>query len=144
MKVSFSGARKLEEHQQRIVVTSLNVLKGSGTNEFTTGACQGVDEFIGRYCAEHFPEAVHRVIVPANRTLICEYGWATEVIEMPEGTDYRERNFRLLDHAEVLLAFPAYTQEDLRSKRSGTWQTIREANRRNITAVVNPLNVENQ
>ncbi len=141
MKIAFSGARYLDDQQHRILMTSLGTLDGIQGDEFTSGACVGVDCFIGRWCAERFSKVIHRVVVPANRTRVGDYSWATEVLEMPDGTTYRDRNYKMLEFADVLLAFPAYAEENLKSKRSGTWQTIREARRRNIVTVVNPLNV---
>ena len=48
-------------------------------------------------------------------------------IEMPPGSTYRDRNARLVAEADIVFAFPAYTEDDPRSLRSGTWQAARMA-----------------
>jgi hypothetical protein len=49
------------------------------------------------------------------------------VVQMPQGTSYRDRNAALVARAVVVYGLPAYEEHDLRSQRSGTWQTIRIA-----------------
>jgi hypothetical protein len=40
---------------------------------------------------------------------------------------YRERNLDIVTYSRLLIACPAYPEQDARSARSGTWQTVRFA-----------------
>jgi hypothetical protein len=40
---------------------------------------------------------------------------------------YAERNQDIVDASDVLLAAPEFPEKDDKSKRSGTWQTVRKA-----------------
>jgi hypothetical protein len=59
----------------------------------------------------------------------CAFQPQITLIEMPAGTDYADRNAELVKRGAVLHGFPAYTEDDRRSRRSGTWQAIRMARR---------------
>lgn len=101
---------------------------------FITGGCVGGDHFIGAYLAHRFPRHPHTVIVPADRSRVApwwreEFPGRVHVIEMPPGTDYRARNLRMVHESERLLAYPMYPEADERSRRSGSWMTIRMARR---------------
>lgn len=142
-RIGFSGSRHLTAEQKTIVDEVLSTLNGS---EFTTGACIGVDAYIGRKLWYDRPESLHRVVIPADRSRVAEW-WleyeigdagpyrAPELEEMPPGTTYRERNWRIIEHSDVLVAFPAYPEDDPRSARSGTWQTIRMARREGLETI---------
>src|SRR5262249_19060923 len=76
--------------------------------------------------------AGHIVVVPADRSRVDPW-WEgcpeVTVIEMPEGTTYRDRNAALVARSAAVFGLPAYPEDDPRSRRSGTWQTIRMARR---------------
>lgn len=111
---------------------------------FVTGACIGGDQKISDLIEEMRPGAPQRIIVPRDLSRVDE-AWllsisereGTEVLEMPRGTTYRDRNLALLGvpgvHPAVLhpvnacFGFPLYRESDERSVRSGTWQTLRLA-----------------
>jgi hypothetical protein len=111
-------------------VTSVLAARVPHADRYVTGACIGGDAFIGRWLHANRPDAVHMVIVPADRSRV-DWWWAdaggppVTVIEMPPGTTYADRNARLVSEADVVFGFPAYPEGDPRSARSGTWQTIR-------------------
>jgi hypothetical protein len=48
---------------------------------------------------------------------------------MPLGTTYADRNYQLVQRAAMVFGFPAYLEDDPRSKRSGTWQALRMSRR---------------
>jgi len=115
------------------IFLALNHLAAFGT--YVTGACRGVDAFVGQSLYMLRPLARHVVVVPADRSRV-DVWWVdatgvplpgVEVIEMPEGTTYRDRNHELLVDADVLFGWPTWPENDPRSARSGSWQTIRLA-----------------
>lgn len=58
--------------------------------------------------------------------------FATLYPELP----YRERNLAIVSATRLLLACPRYPEQDARSARSGTWQTIRFARRAQIPVII--------
>jgi len=92
------------------------------------------------------PDAIHRLIVPAQRGQVdgdvLQRFDALEsprhVIEyMPVGTTYRQRNEQILKHSDLLVAAAEAPEFDARSRRSGTWMTVRIA--RTLEIPVNTL-----
>ena len=123
------------------VVLSVLTARLPFADRYVTGACQGGDAWIGAWLHAARPEAEHMVVVPANRSQVDQW-WArpervlavsqgrspvVTVEWMAPGTGYDDRNQRLVDLADWVFGFPAFPEEDPRSKRSGTWQTIRMA-----------------
>jgi hypothetical protein len=132
--VCFSSARVLGARAAEGVVTNVLTVHVPYADRYLTGACVGGDAFIGRWLHEHRPHAEHVVIVPADRSRVDPWwesvlGAPVTVIEMPEGSTYEDRNARLVAEASAVFAFPAYPEDDPRSRRSGTWQTARMARR---------------
>lgn len=142
MRFSFTASQHVSGSDWQQIGPVLSALTMPNV-EFTTGACIGGDFVIGVALTLLHPDAHHRVVVPANRKKVIEWWKAietpVEVIEMPDGTTYRDRNKRLLDFGEQLIAFPQYDEEDGSSKRSGTWMTIRLARGRKIPVTVRQL-----
>ena len=131
MRYGFTGSRVINPQK---LVDACRVLDAlADGKEFTTGACVGWDAWIGRHLANQFPNAVHRIVVPFNHDLVDPevYDWATEVIEMPEGTNYRDRNNKILDYTDLLYAFITGSL----NPRSGTSMTINLASNRNIKRI---------
>lgn len=132
--IAFSGTLRLTEKGSRIIRFTLGKL--GYADEYVTGAAIGVDAEVGTLLTRLCPAAVHTVIVPADRKAVD--AWWTRlpyqveklrVVYMPPGTSYRDRNQELVDRATMLVAYPAFPEVDLRSRRSGTWQTVRMARR---------------
>lgn len=96
-----------------------------------TGGGAGTDALVGRWFAENRSEVENKVIVPGDWSRVdpwwLAYGYAVSTEEMPEGSTYKERNYRIAWQSDRLYAFPAYPEDDSRAARSGTWQTVRMA-----------------
>jgi hypothetical protein len=138
--VSFTAAR---DWDARSAPVALNVLaQVPPTRRYITGGCRGGDAFLGLYLACAFPRAWHVVVLPANRSQVDPW-WEPFLhlppapgrprpenlifIEMPPGSTYEDRNAELARRGTVTYGLPAYPEDDPRSARSGTWQTIRMA-----------------
>jgi len=135
---SFTASRVLSDRARNGVVTSVLQVRVPHVDRYVTGACVGGDAFIGQWLFWNRPDAEHMVVVPANRSRVDDWwvsasftsGRPVTVIEMPPSTSpYADRNARLVAEADCVFGFPAYTEQDPRSVRSGTWQTIRMARR---------------
>lgn len=110
---------------------------------YVTGACAGLDTFVGMALARRYPNAQHLIIVPASHAMVTYWWMTTEfagrvaagnivVQQMRPGTSYRARNAAIVRVATELFAFPQYPEHDWRSLRSGSWQTVRLARRKGI------------
>lgn len=105
--------------------------------EFTTGAAYGIDSIAATVAWTYLEHPiVLRVCEPKGQRFnegAREWGF---VIEEVEG-GYMARNDRLVEHSDVLLAFPRSWREEL---RSGTWATVRRARKAGIEIRYFPLN----
>lgn len=106
--------------------------------EFTTGACVGFDALIARHLLKVRPDARHRLIVPQNRSkvdtdlyheFLTHTGGLTVIECLPAGSSYRDRNEAIVDNSDGVGALAQYPEDDGRSKRSGTWMTVRIGDR---------------
>lgn len=112
------------------------VLRGlPAVARYVTGACEGGDAWTGAWLHANRPLAEHVVIVPADRSQV-DYWWEQPenlgdpditIIKMPWGTSYSDRNAELVARADWVTGFPPFPEEDPRSAKSGTWETIRMA-----------------
>lgn len=99
---------------------------------FVTGGCRGFDTFMGFHAALTFPDKRHVVIVPANQSQVQPWWMGLnnpniEVYYMPEGTDYRDRNTEIVKRSDFLYYCAEHPEDHTKSKRSGTWMTVRIA-----------------
>lgn len=130
--VSFAATRAREPFQRLAhdIVNHLQALHLA--TGFVTGGCVGGDHFIGETLFSIFPDHRHTVIVPADRSRLAAW-WrrhvGINVIEMAPDTDYKDRNLAMVNFSDVLIGYPLYDERDARSRRSGSWQTIRMARR---------------
>jgi hypothetical protein len=132
IRYGFTGTQHFRESNKLHVELVIQVLESlKNGQEFTTGACIGIDDFVHRMCRILYPQAWHRVIVPANRNkvIIPEPDWNVEIIYMSNGTSYRDRNERIVDFTDKLHSFPF---KKLEKPFSGTWMTTNIARARNI------------
>jgi hypothetical protein len=129
--VGFTAGRDLDPDGEGVIVAVLEGVPAVG--RYVTGGAFGGDAFVGQWLAFRYPDAEHEVVVPANRNQVDPWweriGFPATVILMPPHTDYAERNTRLVLRSSTVFGFPAYPEDDPRSQRSGTWQTIRIARR---------------
>jgi len=130
--LGITAARDILAVPQSKIVPHLKGLEEFG--EFVTGGAEGGDAFIGLWLWWNYDHAIHTVIVPANKKQVFDW-WSgklsVNVIQMPEGTTYKDRNQAIVDRSDELRGFPEYLENDDRSRRSGTWQTIRLARKAN-------------
>jgi hypothetical protein len=143
--VAFTAGRETGGHAgaQLIFTTVDRIVPPAET--YVTGGARGGDALIGHYLAITRPRAQHVIVLPADRSQVDPW-WepflhvppapgqvirpeSIVIIEMPPGTTYADRNAELVKRGSVLHGFPAYTEDDRRSRRSGSWQTIRMARR---------------
>ena len=130
--VSFTASRTMDEAARDGVVTNVLTVHVPHVERYVTGACTGGDAFIGRWLYGSRPGTGHVVIVPADRSRVDPWwleakGPPVTLVEMPAGTTYADRNARLVGEANAVFGFPAWPEADPRSRRSGTWQSIRMA-----------------
>lgn len=139
LTVSFTAARDLDDGGRAAI---LNVLTTAvpHADRYVTGGCIGGDAFIGRWLFDNRPGAKHVIVVPAERGRVDSWwlglprgswfpGGPVEVIHMPWGTTYADRNYQIVLRGTMLFGFPAYPEDDPRSARGGSWQTIRMSRR---------------
>lgn len=133
LTIGFTAARDLDDQGQEVIVNVLVTLPHAG--RYVTGGAIGGDAFIGRWLAVNRPDAEHLVIVPADRSRVDPW-WLepgircltlVEVIEMPRGSTYADRNYRIMQESSMIDGFPGYPEDHPQSRRSGTWQTLRYA-----------------
>lgn len=132
--VSFTASRFSFAPPPGHVAETLALLPLTGAR-YVTGACEGGDAWIGAFLYFNRPEAEHEVIVPWDHRQIDPW-WTRAgrlplitVTQMPAGTTYKDRNQALANRADEVIGFPLFPERDPRSRRSGTWQTIRMARR---------------
>lgn len=98
---------------------------------YFTGGAIGGDAFIGRWLFVNRPEAEHHVIVPGNKSQVdpwwLQVDGIVRITMMPSFSTYENRNAELVAEGVAVCGFPAYEEHDRRSRRSGSWQTIRMA-----------------
>jgi hypothetical protein len=129
--VTFTASRQPVTRAAAGVVSHVLAERVPEAERYITGGCRGGDTWIGRWLLLNRPDAEHVVIVPANHAAVDPWwlraGRPVTVIDMPAHSAYRHRNSRMVQEADAVFGFPAYLEDDSRSLRSGTWQTIRMA-----------------
>ena len=131
MIIAFTGEARIDEREAHYVDAVLQTLTPA-VDTLRTGACIGVDTAVAEYGLQR-GFLVHTV-VPANRKAVDPL-WrehCSTFFEMPPDTDYRDRNTRMVQPAQRLIAFPRWSENDNRSIRSGTWMTVRIARKLGI------------
>lgn len=133
--VGFSSTRKLRKQDGPRI---RDVCDAYDAERYITGGAIGGDAFIGLYLVLTQPSKEHVVYVPHNTSQV-DWWWETDaaratgaVINVFHKGPYAERNQSIVDVSNILCGLPAYPEFDGRSRRSGTWQTIRMARRRKI------------
>lgn len=124
----FTGTRNPPDGSRDIVRSHLMTLDPI-RDHLVIGVCVGIDQIIGEE-GKKLGFSIHAV-VPSNRSKIDHLFpiYCTSVEFMPNGTDYMDRNQRIVDLSFDLTAFTLRNKEEL---RSGTWSTIRRARTKSI------------
>jgi hypothetical protein len=127
MKIGFTGSRKgTELSKVKEVLDSLNLTKN---DTIITGACIGIDTLVSTLTRPYKCNQI--IIVPANRSnvnfafLATLYPEKNTIIYMDAGTSYRDRNEKIVETSELLIAFWDG------NRRSGTYMTMNLARRAN-------------
>lgn len=113
-------------------------------DSFVTGACIGFDAIIGSELVTRFPDKEHVIMVPYDRSRVDPW-WTKrrisdavdiKVIEMPIGSNYRDRNTAIVLRSDALFYAANYPEKP--GNRSGTWMTVNIARNHNllITGVI--------
>lgn len=139
-RYAFTGPSGLTSAQQ-LYAQKIMTQECKDATEWTTGAAHGLDTLAHLSGWRVAPIATHRVVIPAapHNENILEMAKVDEVIRMPRlassndernvrATAYRSRNKRMLDFADVLIAFVRFEE----FYRSGEFMTINMAEKRNI------------
>lgn len=140
-RIGFTGSRYINPIHYPAIDEVLFAY--TGADEYTTGGAVGVDTYVLRRLKPLMPKALHRVCLP-------EHGpdWdnpylklADEVVRVPDtlGHPHRSRNKAIIKHSDVLLAFPLHPENHGKSQRSGTWMTIRMAQRSGVRIIMTVL-----
>jgi hypothetical protein len=131
----FTGPSDLSERQAALVSAIIAGLEFDA-DIYRTGAANGVDTIAAKICLLKHPEANHSVYVPAapHNEAVVRFAQArgAKILRCADrGTpakSYRERNERMLDSADELVAIlhrPEFY-------RSGEWMTVNIAERRGV------------
>jgi hypothetical protein len=142
-----SGVVDPEEHvadPESIVREALSSRFKTPPYRIRTGAAKGIDTLVARVAYELWPKAIHEIVVPAapHNEEIVKFGEERHfaVIKMPpekdDTTAYMKRNDYLVKGMDWLIAFPATSTP---KRRSGTWSTVRRAEKRGLGLTLVPL-----
>lgn len=126
MKVGFTGTQVGATVSQLSSLGAL--LKVLAPEEFHHGDCIGADAEAHRVAKSlAIPIVIHPPDVNAKRAFCREYA------ETRRPLPYLERNREVVDETDVMIAMPKDNQE---VKRSGTWATVRYAQKADKTTFV--------
>jgi hypothetical protein len=119
MKIGFTGSRRGMTADQENAVTHL--FADSGATELHHGDCYGAD-LQANDLAVHYDMRIilHPPDDPKGRAFCASH-------ESREQKPYLDRNHDIVDETDILIACPNTTKE---VQRSGTWATIRYAERK--------------
>lgn len=145
--VGFTGGRNLSGVSPDKMVSPLKKLERS---QFVYGGCIGADEAIALWLTNFGPAGSrHRVILPANRAAVAEWWKYPNAADpfplveyMPAGSTFKDRNQAIVNISDELVGFPEYPEDHPKSRRSGTWQTIRMGRKKSIPVDVHILREE--
>lgn len=127
MKIGFTGTRSAPTSKQKRVldVLLMRLDRDFDITEVSHGDCKGSDKHFHDSIRALLPKTKINVFPPQKSThrAYCE----GDVIH-PE-MEYLERNQKIVDNSDILIAMPKESSEVL---RSGTWATIRMAKKKGI------------
>lgn len=119
MQIGFTGTQRGLTQKQKDELTSYAVNLPPGT--FHHGDCIGADEQAARiFYSYGWNLELHPPTNPVKRAFLNRELYHTEHEPLP----YLNRNHKIVESCEILIACPKGMNEEL---RSGTWATIRYA-----------------
>lgn len=127
MDRGFTGTRQLTNERRVLLHARLAELVQQGLDHAITGACVGVDAEIVWHLLKIAPQVEHTIVVPHDRKGVDHKLLELDGVEfvfMPEGTDYRARNTKIVELSSGVEAFWTGQQA-----YSGTYMTINIAKR---------------
>lgn len=141
--IAFSGPENLRGTQESYVC---EIVRRQHANGYVSGCARGVDSAAGWEALKFFPQASHTFVVPN------EFRYNVEMVKTIEKTKLSdkvqvvslttggplERNQYMDDISDELVAFPKTKFEII---RSGTWHTIRYAQKIGNKVTIYPLDV---
>lgn len=143
IRVGVSGTRHAGSDHFFTIFHLMGLMKEiSDYTTVTHGCCRGADDLAAKATRNVGTDIRIRGILPAGwqgSRWIVNGDYNTEVEEMPNGTSLLDRDQRVVDEVQGLIAFPMHAEDHVESRRSGTWATIRMARRKGIPIVVLPL-----
>jgi hypothetical protein len=134
--IGVSGTREnLSMAQQHALFRLLIDQIRDGATEVHHGACVGADAFV------HFHMQTQQVTTHVHPPVDDKFSAMSHLMRHNRRLDYApkpyaERNQDIVDAADVLLAAPRWPENDPKSKRSGTWQTIHKAAAKGILVMI--------
>lgn len=138
--IAFTGARHVPDE---CLPSMRFLIKGLKADCFVSGAAFGVDSTAAQFAMECHPHAQHHVIVPDGVyndifvAILKTFESPNVNLEfMPKGTNYMDRNDRMVELADKLIGFP---KTSTMQRRSGTWATIRRGTAKGIPVHIFPL-----
>lgn len=127
MKIGFTGTQIGINNKQAAALQKL--VKHFQPKEVCHGDCIGADSFFHLIVRFNLPLTVIRIFPPV---IDDKRAWCKADIVEPDG-EYLDRNKKIVDATDMLLATPKEKEEQL---RSGTWSTIRYAKKTNKPYII--------
>ena len=127
VKVAMTGARDGMTPQQKILLVEF--LKANNIAECHHGDCKGADAAFHDLAKQWSKGKI--IIHPPN--ISTHRAFCRGADEVRPAKRYLVRNKKIVDCADILLAFPSGQEEIL---RSGTWSTVRYARKRCMHIVI--------
>lgn len=126
MKIAITGARSMGTVKGDLDLALWVFDDYQISTEFLVGGAKGADTIMASIAYNAgYRVTLYAPAAPYN--IKCEK-FAHHVLACPMSAEpYRTRNEMLVRDADFVIAFPEFEESDGRSKRSGTWMTIRMA-----------------
>lgn len=119
---------------EELILQTLKELNLTPNDTIVTGACTGLDSQISHLVKRDYPFVKQKIVVPYDRKYVDVTTFANgTVIEMPEGTSYRNRNEKMVSLVGYCINESGIKEGMIAfwngNKRSGTYMTMNIARR---------------